>query len=143
MREDIDQAKDKMRVASLSKNTHNFLLWSHYADGHKGIAIEIYFEILPFVQRIFDWFLGGITRPLQQSATKGLRARETITSHFPSHLQASLGRFSLAQSSTSARRRLRLCSLRSTQPDINLGTPSLDHPGGGTLCIVSRALRYA
>ena len=39
----IEQAKNKFRVASLSADPTNFLLWSHYADGHKGVAIEIDF----------------------------------------------------------------------------------------------------
>ncbi len=37
----IEQARDGFRIASLSANATNFLLWSHYADGHKGIAIEM------------------------------------------------------------------------------------------------------
>jgi hypothetical protein len=37
----IEKAKNKHRVASLSADLKNFLLWSHYADGHKGIALEI------------------------------------------------------------------------------------------------------
>ncbi len=37
----IENAKDTYRVASLSADPTNFLMWSHYADGHKGVAIEI------------------------------------------------------------------------------------------------------
>lgn len=37
----IEGAKDKYRLASLSAGSTNFLLWSHYADGHKGVAIEV------------------------------------------------------------------------------------------------------
>jgi hypothetical protein len=37
----IEQAKNSFRVASLSGDPENFLLWSHYADGHKGVALEI------------------------------------------------------------------------------------------------------
>lgn len=37
----IEGAKDRYRVASLSADSTNFLLWSHYADGHKGVAIEV------------------------------------------------------------------------------------------------------
>lgn len=37
----IDKAKDTYRVASLSADPTNFLMWSHYADGHKGIVIEV------------------------------------------------------------------------------------------------------
>jgi hypothetical protein len=37
----IEEARNAMRVASLSADPTNFLMWSHYANGHKGIAIEI------------------------------------------------------------------------------------------------------
>lgn len=37
----IEQARDGYRIASLSATPTNFLLWSHYADGHKGVAIEV------------------------------------------------------------------------------------------------------
>ncbi|KFG67128.1 DUF2971 domain-containing protein [Microvirga sp. BSC39] len=37
----IEQARNGFRIASLSAAATNFLLWSHYADGHKGVAIEV------------------------------------------------------------------------------------------------------
>jgi len=37
----IEKARDGFRIASLSATPTNFLLWSHYADGHKGAAIEV------------------------------------------------------------------------------------------------------
>jgi hypothetical protein len=37
----IEHARDGFRIASLSATATNFLLWSHYADGHKGVAIEV------------------------------------------------------------------------------------------------------
>lgn len=37
----IESTRNKFRIAALSANATNFLLWSHYADGHKGVAIEI------------------------------------------------------------------------------------------------------
>lgn len=37
----IEHKRDQYRIASLSASATNFLLWSHYADGHKGIAIEV------------------------------------------------------------------------------------------------------
>lgn len=37
----IEGKRDKFRIASLSSDPTNFLLWSHYADGHKGVAIEV------------------------------------------------------------------------------------------------------
>ncbi len=33
-------SKDRVRICSLSSSPSDILLWSHYADGHKGIAIE-------------------------------------------------------------------------------------------------------
>ncbi|WP_146131717.1 DUF2971 domain-containing protein [Chromobacterium amazonense] len=37
----IEKAKSKLRLTSLSADPANFLLWSHYADGHNGVALEI------------------------------------------------------------------------------------------------------
>ncbi|NMG67945.1 hypothetical protein GPA19_23670 [Azoarcus indigens] len=37
----IEKARNKYRIASLSADPANFLLWSHYADGCKGVAIEV------------------------------------------------------------------------------------------------------
>jgi hypothetical protein len=36
---------DKSRVCSLSASEKDVRLWSHYANGHKGIAIEIDIEV--------------------------------------------------------------------------------------------------
>lgn len=33
--------RNRHRIASFSADSSNFLLWSHYADGHKGIALEL------------------------------------------------------------------------------------------------------
>lgn len=37
----IENARNVYRVASLSADPTNFLMWSHYADGHKGVVIEV------------------------------------------------------------------------------------------------------
>ena len=37
----IEKARDTNRVASLSADPTNFLMWSHYSDGHRGIVIEV------------------------------------------------------------------------------------------------------
>ncbi len=37
----IENARDTYRVSSLSADPTNFLMWSHYAEGHKGIVIEV------------------------------------------------------------------------------------------------------
>ncbi|WP_234828702.1 DUF2971 domain-containing protein [Vibrio anguillarum] len=39
--EKINASRDQWRICALSSSIDNFLLWSHYAAGHKGIAIEI------------------------------------------------------------------------------------------------------
>lgn len=39
--EKIKGRKKKIRIVSLSRSFNNFLMWSHYADGHRGIAIGI------------------------------------------------------------------------------------------------------
>lgn len=40
----VDKFKDATRIASLSADGRNFLMWSHYASGHRGVVIE--FDIL-------------------------------------------------------------------------------------------------
>lgn len=59
--------KDKTRICSLSKDYRHTLLWSHYADGHRGCCIEVsmrdsgatlldinYVSELPTVNRIVE-----------------------------------------------------------------------------------------
>lgn len=33
--------KDKLRICSLSRNANNELMWSHYAEGHRGIVLGV------------------------------------------------------------------------------------------------------
>lgn len=37
----IEAARNSLRVASVSADPTNFLMWSHYANGHKGVVIEV------------------------------------------------------------------------------------------------------
>ena len=37
----IKKEMESIRVCSLSKDLHNPILWAHYADGFKGVCIEI------------------------------------------------------------------------------------------------------
>lgn len=37
----VESKRNSYRICSFSKSLDNFLLWSHYSSGHKGIAIEI------------------------------------------------------------------------------------------------------
>jgi len=39
--DDIKEGKKRLRICSFSKDPKNILLWSHYADGFKGICIEV------------------------------------------------------------------------------------------------------
>jgi hypothetical protein len=41
MAERIEGAKNSFRIASLSADPTSFLMWSHYANGHKGAVIEV------------------------------------------------------------------------------------------------------
>jgi hypothetical protein len=41
IRDKIREEKGTLRVLSLSRVSNNQLMWSHYADGHKGIAIGV------------------------------------------------------------------------------------------------------
>jgi hypothetical protein len=37
----IRENKRNLRICSLSRNNHHDLMWSHYADGHRGVAIGV------------------------------------------------------------------------------------------------------
>lgn len=37
----VENARDEYRIASLTSDPTNFLMWSHYGDGHKGVVIEV------------------------------------------------------------------------------------------------------
>ena len=39
--EKLNRQKGILKICSLSKSEDNFLLWSHYADGHQGVAIGL------------------------------------------------------------------------------------------------------
>lgn len=41
LKEKIYNNKQELRLCSLSKTHSNFLMWSHYSDGHKGVAIGV------------------------------------------------------------------------------------------------------
>ena len=57
MDEKIKNALNDWRIAALGASNKNFLLWSHYADGHKGIAIEIDIpRDHPYIEKVkYDW----------------------------------------------------------------------------------------
>jgi hypothetical protein len=39
--EKIKGRKKQLRIVSLSRTSNNYLMWSHYADGHRGIVIGV------------------------------------------------------------------------------------------------------
>ena len=41
VRELIQNQKEKLRICSLSKIPDNELMWSHYSEGHRGVAIGL------------------------------------------------------------------------------------------------------
>lgn len=41
MRRLLKGEKEKIRICSLSRDPNNELMWSHYAEGHKGVAIGL------------------------------------------------------------------------------------------------------
>lgn len=41
MRKLLNGEKEKVRICSLSRDPNNELMWAHYADGHKGVAIGV------------------------------------------------------------------------------------------------------
>ena len=41
VRDLIKDQKEKLRICSLSKDPNNELMWSHYAEGHRGVAIGV------------------------------------------------------------------------------------------------------
>lgn len=41
MRRLLKGEKEKIRICSLSRDPNNELMWSHYAEGHKGVAVGV------------------------------------------------------------------------------------------------------
>jgi len=46
--------KEKIRICSLTSDCYNELMWSHYADGHRGIVIGVeidrnYYKVKPII----------------------------------------------------------------------------------------------
>lgn len=47
--------KLQLRLCSLSKKPDNFLMWSHYANGHKGVAIGVRIDEKKYKVRDIDY----------------------------------------------------------------------------------------
>jgi len=41
MRQMLNSAKEKIRICSLSRASDNPVMWSHYAEGHRGVVIGV------------------------------------------------------------------------------------------------------
>lgn len=37
----VSEEKGRLKICSLSRNNNNYLLWSHYANGHKGVVLGV------------------------------------------------------------------------------------------------------
>jgi len=67
-KEQIQKFKKNVAILSLSHNSDNILLWSHYADDHKGICLE--FEIDDYDNFFNDKTIDN--RPLQYTKTPAI-----------------------------------------------------------------------
>lgn len=47
--------KQQLRLCSLAKKSDNFLMWSHYSNGHKGIAIGVRIDENAFIVRDIEY----------------------------------------------------------------------------------------
>lgn len=63
----IEKARDAYRIASLSADPTNFLMWSHYADGHKGVVLEVEIpdELEQLTQVVYSPFSSVFTEKVQ------------------------------------------------------------------------------
>ena len=58
--DELRQGLDKRRICSFSEEYKNLLLWAHYADGFKGICIEVELDFWPDYEiRKVDYFPRG------------------------------------------------------------------------------------
>lgn len=71
--ESIKSEMNSIRVCSLSKNMHNSILWAHYADGFKGICIEI--EIDESILTPHEITYSGFT-PIPSEGDRGIDGTE-------------------------------------------------------------------
>lgn len=50
----VKHAKENALVACFSKNKNSLLMWSHYADSHKGVCLEFEYDSKYFYDVIYD-----------------------------------------------------------------------------------------
>ncbi|WNC72722.1 DUF2971 domain-containing protein [Thalassotalea psychrophila] len=51
----IKGEKEKIKVCSLSKDPENELMWSHYSEGHRGVAIGVKIDSLKYKVRPIEY----------------------------------------------------------------------------------------
>ena len=86
----IKERKEKLRICSFSKNRKSILLWFYYADGFKGICIEVdlrepqldSYEIAPveYSPRLFS-FSNNAGRSVNEIARIILRKKNKVWKH--------------------------------------------------------------
>ncbi|EPG0609874.1 DUF2971 domain-containing protein [Vibrio fluvialis] len=80
--EKVENAKNPLRVCSLSKTFDEHLLWAHYADGFSGLAIE--FEIDPDEPDVVDMEYRGVFASVNSDDDRDPNsiAREVLSSKY-------------------------------------------------------------
>jgi len=71
----IKGEKEKLKICSLSRVNNNGLMWAHYADGHKGVAIGVeidseQYDIRPVIYDGLSTVINNRNDSLQETAKK-------------------------------------------------------------------------
>ena len=75
----IKDEKDTVRIVSLSADSDNQLMWAHYADGHKGLAIEV--EIIDEYSELKEVKYQGLSELTHLAERDPLETAKHILSH--------------------------------------------------------------
>ena len=75
IRDKILEEKGTLRILSLSRVNNNQLMWSHYADGHKGVAIGVRIDQTEYDVQPIEY--DGIVT-IRNSDYNGQTAREIL-----------------------------------------------------------------
>lgn len=75
IRDKILEEKGTLRILSLSRVNNNQLMWSHYADGHKGVAIGVRIDQTEYDVQPIEY--DGIVT-IRSSDYNGQTAREIL-----------------------------------------------------------------
>ena len=67
----LSDGKEKLRICSLSRSRNNELMWSHYSEGHRGVALGVRIDRVKYeVKRIDYTGLATITGVIEQHTPK-------------------------------------------------------------------------